>query len=144
MDIQQIINTLDKFHDLEDEPQIKALDEAIKQLNKMPHPAAVETLFRIFERFPTGEVHGGFWSIMHTIEKTPNYEGELVKSIHRQPCEFNVRMLNRMLNGGIHSIGEITLIDLLQRAAQDERTPTAVKKDAFNYIQRHKGGNLSA
>lgn len=138
MDLQQIITTLNNLQDVEDEKQLAEMVEAVSQLYNTPRSEAAESLFRIFERFPEDDGYETFWSILHALERTPKYEPELVKSIMRQPNEFNVAMINRMLNGGIHSIGDTDLVDLLRHVINDEHTPASVKARAAAFIQRHE------
>lgn len=138
MNIQRIIETLNNFQDVDDEKQMDGMIEAVAQLSESPQAAAAEALFRVCERFPEHDGYETFWSILHTLEATPDYEPELVKSIMRQPNEFNVLMINRMLNVGIRDIGDTDLVGLLRQAAQDERTPASVRENAEEFIQTHE------
>jgi hypothetical protein len=62
---------------------------------------AVGAMLRVFERFPTGDSHGVFWSILHGLEAhSGRYEFQLIESVRRAPAEFSLIMLNRMINAG--------------------------------------------
>jgi hypothetical protein len=137
MNVEQIIATLDNFQNIDDIKQLDDMACAVAQLYDPPQVVAVEALFRILERFPEDDGYETFWSILTTLERTPNYEPELVKSIMRQPNEFNVIMINRMLNAGIHHIDDTNLIDLLRHVVKDDRTPKRVARLTKKYIQQH-------
>lgn len=138
MNIQDMVAILNRFQDIDDEKQMDEMIEVVDQLNKSPQCEVSEALFRIWERFPEDDGYETFWTILHVLEHTPHYETELLKSVARQPNEFNVLMINRMLNSHIQSIGEPDLRDLLKQVMEDERTPQSVRKDAQRYIERHK------
>lgn len=137
MNIQDMVATLNRFQDVDDEKQMDEMLEVVDQLNESPQSEASEALFRIWERFPEDDGYETFWTILHVLEHTPNYEAELLKSIARQPNEFNVIMINRMLNSNIQSIEETDLRDLLKQVVEDKRTPQQIKQTAQRYIERH-------
>ena len=137
MDTQQVIATLNSFQNAEDEKQVTAMLDALSHLRASPASESIEPLFRIFERFAYDDYYEYFWSILHTLERTPNYEPELLRSIARQPNEFNVLMISRMLNADTHNIGDTDLVDLLRRITKDERTPERAQELLPFFIQEH-------
>lgn len=143
MNLRQIIETLDELQDLDDDAQLLAMDKAVAQLDEPPPLEAAAPMFRVFERFPSDDGYETFWTLLHTLEATPGYEAELVKSIARQPNEFNTLMVNRLLNAGVTHIGERSLLGLLKRIAADERTPAEVSKTALKMISAHNDGRLA-
>ncbi len=85
------------------------LDQLLEQLWVTGAPEqGMKALFGIFERYPEDDGNGVFWTILHGLERLPNYEPALVSSVRRQPTEFNVLMVNRILNTGQESIGGVS------------------------------------
>jgi hypothetical protein len=57
----------------------------------------LNTLFRVFERFPEEDGAGVFWSIVHGVEATDlKYDATLQHSLERQSSEFGELMMNRL------------------------------------------------
>jgi hypothetical protein len=137
MDVAPIIAVLDAFQDVDDKQQMDAMIEAVKKLTDSPQSEATESLFHVFERFPEHDGYETFWSILHLLERTPGYERELVNSLARQPNEFNVVMVNRMLNAKIKDADGVDLIGLLRQVVINERAPADARKRAQDYINRH-------
>src|SRR4051812_22930871 len=74
------------------------LDELTNELLTMPNAqAAIPELFDVMERLPDSEL-GSTGSLVHTLEKLPGYEQELVRSVRRRPAILSVWMINRILN----------------------------------------------
>lgn len=95
-------------------------------------------LFQIFERFPNEDGYGGFWAVLHALERIPGYETGLIASIQRQPSLFAVLMVNRLLNAGVSSVGSVRLRELLADVVAKSRTSPDVREDAQRFLQRHQ------
>ena len=134
MNLSQIVQCFDNFSDSENAEQLQNLDAAAAQLEAEPPLIAVAAMLRVFERFPDSDGFGVFWTLLHAIECAPGYETELVQSIARQPNEFNLIMVNRLLNAGVTRIGERSPLELLEQIAADARTPAEVKQTALELI----------
>ena len=140
MSIEEIIARLDGLSDPRDEAQLARMDEAVAALGESPRPEATPAMLRIFERFPQDDDgYETFWGILHVLEATPNYEPELARSVRRQPSEFGVLMINRMLNANIRDAGGANLVELLREAAAHERVPETVARLAAEFAERHGG-----
>ena len=137
MNLENIVTALDNLRDLEDQAQMSALLRALDALSEVPQAAASEHLFRVLERFPESDGYETFWTILHLLEDTPDYENELIRSLRRQPNEFNVLMLSRMLNVGVHKIGEVEVFNLLHQVVENSRTPLEVELLARELIAEH-------
>jgi hypothetical protein len=100
----------------------------------------VVQLLGILERFPDGDGFGGFWQILHLLEKADGYEAALVNSVVRSPGEFNLLMINRPLNGGIENVGDQSLLSLLEEVALKEEADPASSQWAMHFVayQRDK------
>ena len=100
---------------LDDDDALDRLGMALDVLEDHSRSTAdVEMLFRLLERFPNDDAYGAFWQVLHMLEATEGYESQLPKSVHRLPTEFNVRMVNRRLNGSIRTSETLELASLLK------------------------------
>lgn len=138
-DVEGIIVSLNSIQSLEDVDELNKLENALKQLSITKNrEQATETLFNVYERFPLADGYGLFWSILHLLEKFPNYEPLLVQSIHRQPTEWSMLMINRILNTGRTHIDEIDLLTLLQEVANNTNQTKAIRDGAQRFIDWQK------
>ena len=96
-----LVQALQAFADPHSEAQLQALDVAVQEIApaSCAH-AEFQAMFGVFERFPSQDGYGVFWGILHALEACDGYELELRASVQRKPCEFNVLMVNRLLNAG--------------------------------------------
>ena len=115
------------------------LDELLGQLWATEEPQlGIEALFKVFERFPEHDGYGVFWSIVHGLESLPDYELALIDSLRRQPTEFNVMMVERILNAGISTVGDAEGLILLEQALAHPKATGQVKQNAVKYIKARR------
>lgn len=101
-----LVKVLQSFKDPQSESQLRALDLAVQAIDCAScTQAEFHALLSIFERFPEQDGYGVFWGIIHALEACDGYESELLASVQRKPCEFNVRMVNRLLNAEVNRPG---------------------------------------
>jgi len=98
----------------------------------------MDALFGVFERFPEHDGYGVFWSILHGLEDLPDYELALIDSLRRQPMEFNVRMVNRILNTGQNNVGGMNGLMLLNEVLIHPKSTGQARQNAEEYIKRHQ------
>lgn len=84
---------------------------------------AIPELLSVFERYPEEEGFGVVWGVLHGLEALPDYEPELLRSLARQPSEFGVRMIGRLLNAGTREIGGVSLLETLRALAATASSP---------------------
>jgi hypothetical protein len=79
-----------------------ALDDLLQELwtEKEGPREALIPLFQLVERYPADESAGVLRSVLHGIESYPQYEAELVKSLHRHPTDITVTMVRRIAKSG--------------------------------------------
>lgn len=134
---------LDAITGLSDPTQLQALDDALSRMSpsKCGH-AEFFALLRVFERFPDHDGFGVFWSINHFLEACRNYESGLVASVRRTPCEFNLTMINRLLNGNITHVEGQSLMALLADVASG---PTSSKRaqELANHFLHYQNNKAS-
>lgn len=113
-----------------------ALDTLLAELWQTGHPEqAITELLSVFERYPDADGDGVVWGVLHGLESLPGYEPELLRSLTRQPSEFGVRMLGRLLNSGTKEIGGVPLQSFLQEISASTPFPT-LAKTADGFIAR--------
>lgn len=139
MEIQKLVEQVDRFSSPHDENQLRMLDTTLQQFFSCPEARDhLEVWFRLFERFPEDDGYEMFWTILHAIESQPNYEPLLVASVRRRPSRFPVTMINRILNAGQSQIGNVRLLGLLESVASDEACIPYVREDAQDFIKHHR------
>lgn len=115
------------------------LDGLLERLWATGEPEkGVGALFGVFERFPEHDGYGVFWSILHGLESLPDYESPLVDSVRRRPTEFNVRMIDRILNAGQNSISGADGLMLLREVLVHPDATDQARKNAGEYLKRHQ------
>ena len=137
-----LATAVQRFTSPRDEGQLRELDLA---LSTVAPAACTESefslLLNIFERFPDEDGFGVFWSIVHLLEATTGYEPALVESVRRKPSEFNLLMINRLINGGTSVVAGQSLVSLL-RAVSSSTTasPRAIElASGFVDFQKEHG-----
>ena len=99
-----------------------------------PEQAILEML-SVFERYPEDDGHGVMWSLVHGLEKLPNYESALLSSLARQPSELGIVMVGRMLNSGVTAVDGVSLLFTLQEIA-GAATSAHIKETARSVASR--------
>jgi hypothetical protein len=111
------------------------LDELTNELLTIPNAqAAIPELFDVMERLPDSEL-GSPGSLVHTLEKLPGYEQELVRSVRRRPAILSVWMINRILNTELSADQRKMYMELLNEAASHSNAPETVRDDARSFIE---------
>ncbi|VWD34810.1 hypothetical protein BLA39750_04924 [Burkholderia lata] len=101
-----------------------ALDVLVTELWQAGHPEqAIPELLSVFERYPEEDGLGVIWGVLHGLESLPNYEPALLRSLARQPSEFGVCMVGRLLNAGIREVDGISLLAILRELAATAKSP---------------------
>jgi hypothetical protein len=123
------------FDSPDDEAQLQRLDELVQGLSVLkPTRRDFEELLSVFERFPGHDGFGVFWSIVHCLEHFQGYKAALLESVRRAPGDFNLTMINRMLNGGITHVEDESLIEVLKTVAASENASRQVRDTAIAFI----------
>ncbi|MFL6228196.1 MAG: hypothetical protein ACJ741_05415 [Pyrinomonadaceae bacterium] len=137
--VQNIIADLDGISSIEDELQLEKLEDIVRGLScTVNSELVVNALLRVFERFPSGDAYGLFWSILSVLESIPNYELCLLESIKRQPSEFGLLMINSILNSGRVEVSGESLLSLLKDVAANEQQPEELRNEARGFIEWQK------
>lgn len=114
------------------------LEALLAQLFQHPvSPTEVAAMLRVFERFPTDDGSGVFWSIVHGLEAISGYEPFLVDSVQRVPSDFGVIMLGRILNTGQREIAGTSVVALLAAVQSSPYASHTAKRHAHNFQSRN-------
>jgi hypothetical protein len=142
---QALSESLKNFDSPHNEDQLRELERVVGSL--LPEHCGKEeirSLLGVFERFPDDDGYGIFWSILHFLEACSDYEPLLVESVQRKPVEFNVQMLNRLLNSGVTDIGEHSLYLLLESVAMNQAAQQSVRRSAEQFLAyQERRGNAT-
>jgi hypothetical protein len=130
------------FTSLTDTDQLKRLDDlavTYSQLPKTDAEAGLDIWFRLYERFPEEDGFGVCWAILHMIESYhPVSDRYVVASVQRKPTEFPVMMVNRILNAGTKTVGDVDLLALLQSVVDDANRPDSIRETARGFVEHQK------
>lgn len=138
----QIVADIRAFDPVEQDGWVCDWDELqglLAELWKYGRPVdAIPVLLGVFERFPTADGHT-LWSVMHGLEALPwpKLFPHVARSVARKPSIVGVRMLGRMLNGGITDIDGSPIYPMLQAVADNPDLPEVIRKDATDFMERH-------
>jgi hypothetical protein len=146
---QALIETLKGFTSLQDEKQLKLLDETVAAINPKDYGQdEFRALLEVFERFPEDDGFGVFWSVVHCLEACTGYESALIESVTCMPVEFNVLMVNRLINSGITQINGDSLLSVLASVKSHPSATNSTKESAQDFVnyqikaQEHKAKKL--
>jgi hypothetical protein len=132
------------FTEPNSEAQLRRLEEALASVDPSRcGDAEFEALLSVFERFPESDGFGVFWSIVHLLEACSGYEPVLLASVARKPVEFNLLMVNRLLNSGIREVHGQSLVQLLSSVRERENATARSRKVAQDFLeyQQARGGS---
>ncbi|MFG6462682.1 hypothetical protein ACG04Q_13970 [Roseateles sp. DXS20W] len=130
------INRLASFNNPHDEGQLRELDETISAVRpEACGDLEVREMLAVFERFPDDDGYGVFWSTLHCLEKCHGYERLLVESASRAPAEFNLNMVNRLLNYGAAEVEGLPLLSVLESAANHPCASSNTREFARSFIE---------
>ena len=89
------------------------LDELVAELWESGNPEmGINALFRIFEKYPTEDGAGVFWTILHGLE-TLDYEQNLYDSLIDKPSHMTIAMLKRIVNSNSDTIAGRSISELI-------------------------------
>ena len=120
---------------------LAALDGLIAEATSQPPSDELDrALFGIFERFPSEDGHGVYWSIVHGLERRGGYEESLLASVRRSPSPFALLMLNRLSNDGQTECGGISIVSLLQEVASSPDANPDLRAEAVAFLEHQRSG----
>lgn len=133
---QPLAQALKSFTSPHDEAQLRQLDETVSSLRRENcGPDEFRELLGVFERFPEDDGYGIFWSIVHFLETCSGYEPLLIESVSRVPTEFNVLMVNRLINGNVLEVDGQSLLSVLASLASNPAASSSARRSAQGFLE---------
>ena len=109
-EVKEIISDIESFKS--DEENWLRLDELVTELWESGNPeSGIDALFEIFEKNPTEDGAGVFWTILHGLE-TLEYEQKLYDSLKKKPSHMTITMLKRIENTNSDTIAGKSISEL--------------------------------
>ena len=135
-DTQKALAIIDSIYSVTDTDELQKLEAGLNALFQLPSPErGIETLFRLYERFPDDDGYGVFWTVLHGLEHLPGYEPYLKASVRRIPTEFNVLMVNRILNSNLSGPQRQEWLTLLEEAKANPNASETASTQATHFIE---------
>lgn len=118
--VKEIIAEINSYES--DDGNWLRLDELATELWESGKPEfGINSLLGLFEKYPTEDGAGVFWTILHGIE-TLNYEKELYESLIRKPTHITIIMLKRIENSNSELIAGKSISELKKFIKNNPKT----------------------
>lgn len=98
---------------------------------------AIPAMFSLIERFPEADL-GSPGPLVHELEDIPEYQPLLRESLHRQPTDLTVWMVNRILNSQLDPAQREIWLNELRAALTHPLSPTSTKESAYDFLQHQR------
>ena len=135
--VSQIITAIEDFNSSNgDWLELDALFEEL--FHNRSASLGIDAMLHVFERHPTEDGAGVFWSIVHGLESLPGYESRLVESVRKAPSVFALLMVNRLLNAGCQEGGGVRFASLLEQVVKNQNANPEVKLKAQEILDKHE------
>ena len=141
MKTEQIIEKLDSLNidDTNEDEMMEEVQNLTVELSKNSDShLACAAMISLLERHPNADF-GGPGAIVHTIEDhIGKYESLLFDSLSRQPTEYTVMLLQRMINGEKDTGRCAELLKLFKNCAKHPKADKQVKYSVKEYLKYRK------
>ncbi|GAA4819172.1 hypothetical protein [Litoribaculum gwangyangense] len=108
--VKEIISEIESYES--DDGNWLRLDELVTELWESGNPEiGIDTLFGVFEKNPTDDGAGVFWTILHGLESL-EYEQKLYDSLMERPSHMTITMLKRIENTDSDTIAGKSISEL--------------------------------
>ena len=108
--VKEIISEIESYES--DDGNWLRLDELVTELWESGNlEIGIDTLFRVFEKNPTDDGAGVFWTILHGLESL-EYEQKLYDSLMDRPSHMTITMLKRIENTDSDTIARKSISEL--------------------------------
>lgn len=98
---------------------------------------AVPAMFSLLEKYPEADF-GSPGPIVHELEAIPAYQPSLRESLHRQPNDLTVWMVNRILNSQLPKDQRDSWLNELRAVLSHPGAPASTRESANEFLQ-HQG-----
>ncbi|WP_047414127.1 hypothetical protein [Cellulophaga sp. Hel_I_12] len=108
--VKEIISDIESYKS--DDGNWLLLEELVTELWESGKPEiGIDALFGVFEKNPTDDGAGVFWTILHGLE-TLEYEQKLYASLIDKPSHMTITMLKRIENTDCDTIAGKSISEL--------------------------------
>ena len=134
--LEDTLAAIDGITSVDDTDELRKLEANLDELFQSTlSESSIETLFHLFERFPNDDAYGIFWTILHHMERQPDYKPYLRASVLRVPMEFNLMMVNRLLNSDLSDAERQEWLALLGEVQHTSRYSQTARDQAQDYLE---------
>jgi hypothetical protein len=95
---------------------------------------AAPAIYALLERFPDAEL-GSPGPLVHELEAIVGYQALLLASLHRQPSDLTVWMVNRILNSELSSEQRQMWLSELRAAGQHPNAPESTRMSVTDFLE---------
>lgn len=95
---------------------------------------AMPAMFNLLERFPETEL-GSPGPLVHELEAIAGYQSSLRESLHRQPANLTVWMVNRILNSELSDTEHAAWLAELKGVLSHERAAQSTRESARDFLE---------
>ena len=118
----------------EESDGMEQLNNLTDELQELDQPSEVaETILEFIERLGECDL-GSPGPLVHRLEKLPNYEEHLYRSVARKPTPLTMWMVNRILNAMEDSGKRETLLLLVRQSLTHRLASAQTKQEAKHFI----------
>ena len=118
----------------EESDGMEQLNNLTDELQELDQPSEVaETILEFIERLGECDL-GSPGPLVHRLEKLPNYEEQLYRSVERKPMFLTVWMINQILNVIEDAIKREKLLGLLHQSLIHPLASAETKRKAKHFI----------
>jgi hypothetical protein len=136
--IDSVILALNAFEPVDyDVENIGTLYAIFQDFQSIPdRQQAIPAMLSLLERFPDAEL-GNPGPIVDELEVIAGYESQLIKSLHRQPTDLTVWMVNRVLNSNLSAPEQAIWLAELKAAGQHPKSSDSTKEWVEEFLEDH-------
>jgi hypothetical protein len=134
-----LVKAIDGITSLDDPDQLRVLETFLHTITPSDFtPDLYRAVFGLFERFPEHDAYGVFASLVTLLERCPFFQPFLIESVRRRATEYNLTMVNRLLNGGFRYVASTDLAHLLKDAAEDPNGLASARAWAEGFLHHQR------
>lgn len=125
---------------LKKQEDITILDNLLDEVKRLNYPKNILiSLLNVIERNPQFRfgMPGNIVRCIENYYKDPNYEGMIISSIECIPTEYNLWLLNRLLNSYENEIDKVRGVNLLKKV-RNETTDEYIKEIAQDFLKDYE------
>ena len=138
--IKTVIEALNEFIAVEnDSENVERLYEIFDGFRMQPdREKALPAMFAVIERFPEADL-GSPGPMVHELEAIDGYQPLLRASLHRQPTDLSVWMVNRILNSDSTPLEREIWLEEMRLACVHPLCPISTRESVLEFLEYQDG-----